>query len=89
MTEYDMTKLRRHIHGDLDERILLDEFCTRLLDWSYLQKHENWSDLLRSAFDELDLDADGMISVQDIIETFTSPDQSLEYRTAQASSLNP
>lgn len=83
LTDLDMKKLRGHIHGELDERIMLDEFCTRLLDWSYLQKHPAWRTLLRSAFDELDVDGDGFISVADVTKIFTSPDQSAEYRTAQ------
>mmetsp|Transcript_31145 Transcript_31145/g.78689 ORF Transcript_31145/g.78689 Transcript_31145/m.78689 type:complete len:607 (-) Transcript_31145:334-2154(-) len=87
LTDLDMKKLRGHIHGELDERIMLDEFCTRLLDWSYLQKHPAWRTLLRSAFDELDVDGDGFISVADVTKIFTSPDQSAEYRTAQAQDI--
>jgi Ca2+-binding EF-hand superfamily protein len=81
-----MNKLLRCIrNNNNDERILLDEFCTRLLDWSYFQKHRSWLALLRHAFDEIDVDGDSLISVSDVTEVLTSSTQSLAHRKAQVS----
>jgi Ca2+-binding EF-hand superfamily protein len=56
-----------------DGTVDVEEFVTSLLDWHEVQKEQNWQAMVRRAFDKLDLNGDGSISLEELV-VFLYPD---------------
>lgn len=63
----EMHQLMRAIDFDHDGKLNLHEFMAVLLDWETLEKESPWQVYVEHAFSRLDLDCDGQISLDELL----------------------
>lgn len=78
LTPSEVEQLVTRMDVDRDGIIEFDEFATCLLDWQEFRDGERWKVLVKRAFDKLDLNGDGFISLEEIVALLPESFQSLE-----------
>lgn len=68
LAEHELENLVRKIDADHDGNMSLSEFMTTLIDWNRVQKEQSWQLYLDHAFSTLDIDKDGFISLDELLD---------------------
>ncbi|KAF5838700.1 kinase-like domain-containing protein [Dunaliella salina] len=68
LTPNEIEQLLRGIDANYDGQIDLNEFVTTLLDWDELQKQQTWQTYIDMAFNKIDTDGDGYISLEELMD---------------------
>jgi len=68
LTPNEIEQLLRGIDANYDGQIDLNEFVTTLLDWDELQKQQTWQTYIDTAFNKIDTDGDGYISLEELMD---------------------
>eukprot|EP00192_Tetraselmis_astigmatica_P024585 CAMPEP_0117687858 /NCGR_PEP_ID=MMETSP0804-20121206/23414_1 /TAXON_ID=1074897 /ORGANISM="Tetraselmis astigmatica, Strain CCMP880" /LENGTH=545 /DNA_ID=CAMNT_0005500059 /DNA_START=334 /DNA_END=1971 /DNA_ORIENTATION=- len=87
VSDVEVEKLASRLDINSDGIIFFDEFSAALLDWQVFQNQRSWKILVRHAFDQIDLDGDGLITFKDVLEALTNPFAAPEEREIQAKQM--
>lgn len=68
VTESEVKQLMEKMDLDHDSAVASDEFLAALIDWGAMQKEQSWQSYLDKAFNRMDLDGDGFISLDELLE---------------------
>lgn len=67
LSDTEVQQLVTRMDVNKDGKIVFDEFATCLLDWPEFRSGNKWQKLVRRAFDKLDLNGDGHISLEELM----------------------
>lgn len=67
LSENEIAQFMRKVDFDHDGTVSLSEFVTTLLDWDKLQRDAIWQAYIDHAFNKLDENGDGSITLEELI----------------------
>uniref|UniRef100_A0A7S1X9N0 Calcium-dependent protein kinase n=1 Tax=Tetraselmis chuii TaxID=63592 RepID=A0A7S1X9N0_9CHLO len=87
LSEPEVEQLVTRMDVNKDGKIVFDEFATCLLDWPEFRSGNKWQKLVRRAFDKLDLNGDGYISLDELMALLPEFYDTEEKRKEAASAM--
>lgn len=82
LSDVERQQLLDCIDFDGDGLVAFDEFASCMLDWHAVQQSMKWETLVRHAFIKLDLNGDGVLSVEEVVallpDNYVDPHEAIE-----------
>jgi Ca2+-binding EF-hand superfamily protein len=79
-----MEHLMQRVDVNNDGEIQLAEFVAGLVDWKALQNDSQWGRWVQTAFDRLDRNADGWLSLEELMQQLPDNDGSSDAGASRA-----
>eukprot|EP00951_Prasinocladus_malaysianus_P028162 scaffold255568_cov47-Prasinocladus_malaysianus.AAC.1 len=87
LTDVEVGQLVSRMDVDRNGRVTFDEFATCLLDWQDFKGGERWKKLVERAFKKLDLNGDGYISLEELMQLLPDAYETSEQRQSAARAM--